>query len=227
MSRRAYMRRNSRAESKAFSVGLLLFLSIALASGPFHMQGVYDFDGDGKKESIVQNFTSGPTLSLLEFSPRGASQLIWSWDMNHSGIIMDFEVMDVNHDTFNDLVVISNRLPGEVIQPWLYVFTGNEVGLAENPLKLYPSELGLASVRPTTISALDTQDGKIIVALGSPIRKTAVFSLDINESTINIENINYKSHSMYHKWINQQKQFIAPNKASYKKNNIVYKKIFK
>ena len=185
------MRRNSRAESKAFSVGLLLFLSIALASGPFHMQGVYDFDGDGKKESIVQNFTSGPTLSLLEFSPRGASQLIWSWDMNHSGIIMDFEVMDVNHDTFNDLVVISNRLPGEVIQPWLYVFTGNEAGLAENPLKLYPSELGLASVRPTTISALDTQDGKIIVALGSPIRKTAVFSLDINESTINIDNINY------------------------------------
>jgi hypothetical protein len=27
---------------------------------------------------------------------------------------------------------------------------------------------------------------------------------------------------MYHKWINQQKQFITPNKASYKKNNIVY-----
>ena len=33
---------------------------------------------------------------------------------------------------------------------------------------------------------------------------------------------NYKSHSMYHKWINQQKQFITPNKESYKKNNIVY-----
>jgi len=27
---------------------------------------------------------------------------------------------------------------------------------------------------------------------------------------------------MYHKWINQQKQFITPNKASYKKNSIVY-----
>ena len=44
----------------------------------------------------------------------------------------------------------------------------------------------------------------------------------IKTDLLNIENINYKSHSMYHKWINQQKQFIAPNKASYKKNNIVY-----
>ena len=44
----------------------------------------------------------------------------------------------------------------------------------------------------------------------------------IKTDLLNIENINYKSHSMYHKWINQQKQFITPNKASYKKNNIVY-----
>ena len=44
----------------------------------------------------------------------------------------------------------------------------------------------------------------------------------IKTDLLNIENINYKSHSMYHKWINQQKQFITPNKGSYKKNNIVY-----
>ena len=44
----------------------------------------------------------------------------------------------------------------------------------------------------------------------------------IKTDLLNIENINYKSHSMYHKWINQQKQFITPNKESYKKNNIVY-----
>jgi len=44
----------------------------------------------------------------------------------------------------------------------------------------------------------------------------------IKTDLLNIENSNYKSHSMYHKWINQQKQFITPNKATYKKNNIVY-----
>ena len=44
----------------------------------------------------------------------------------------------------------------------------------------------------------------------------------IKTDLLNIENINYKSHSMYHKWINQHKQFITPNKQSYKKNNIVY-----
>jgi len=43
----------------------------------------------------------------------------------------------------------------------------------------------------------------------------------IKTDLLNIENSNYKSHSMYHKWINQ-KQFITPNKATYKKNNIVY-----
>jgi hypothetical protein len=44
----------------------------------------------------------------------------------------------------------------------------------------------------------------------------------IKTDLLNIENTNYKSHSMYHTWINQQKQFITPNKPSYKKNNIVY-----
>jgi hypothetical protein len=44
----------------------------------------------------------------------------------------------------------------------------------------------------------------------------------IKNDLLNVETTNYKSHSMYHKWINQQKQFITPNKTSYKKNNIVY-----
>ena len=44
----------------------------------------------------------------------------------------------------------------------------------------------------------------------------------IKTDLLNTETTNYKSHSMYHKWINQEKQFITPNKASYKKNNIVY-----
>jgi len=44
----------------------------------------------------------------------------------------------------------------------------------------------------------------------------------IKNDLLNVENNNYKSHSMYHKWINQQKQFITPSKTTYKKNNIVY-----
>ena len=44
----------------------------------------------------------------------------------------------------------------------------------------------------------------------------------IKTDLLNIENANYKSHTMYHQWINQQKQNITPNKTAYKKNNIVY-----
>jgi hypothetical protein len=44
----------------------------------------------------------------------------------------------------------------------------------------------------------------------------------IKNDLLNIETTNYKSHSMYHNWINQHKQFITPNKQSYKKNNIIY-----
>ena len=44
----------------------------------------------------------------------------------------------------------------------------------------------------------------------------------IKSDLLNVENINYKSHSIYHTWINQQKQLITPNKSTYKKNNIVY-----
>jgi len=44
----------------------------------------------------------------------------------------------------------------------------------------------------------------------------------IKTDLLNVENKNYKSHSMYHTWINRQKQMITPNKSTYKKNNIVY-----
>jgi hypothetical protein len=44
----------------------------------------------------------------------------------------------------------------------------------------------------------------------------------IKTDILSAENKNYKSHTTYHTWINQQKQFITPNKSTYKKNNIVY-----
>ena len=44
----------------------------------------------------------------------------------------------------------------------------------------------------------------------------------IKTDLLNTETINYKSNSAYHKWINQQKKIITPNKSIYKKNNIVY-----
>ena len=53
--------------------------------------------------------------------------------------------------------------------------------------------------------------------LCSQLRKIKTDLLNVTEGSKN-----YKSHTMYHIWINQQKQFIIPNKHSYKKNNIVY-----
>jgi len=53
--------------------------------------------------------------------------------------------------------------------------------------------------------------------LCSQLRKIKTDLLNVTEGSTN-----YKSNSMYHTWINQQKQFITPNKPTYKKNNIVY-----
>ena len=53
--------------------------------------------------------------------------------------------------------------------------------------------------------------------LCSQLRKIKTDLLNVTEGSKN-----YKSHTMYHTWINQQKQFITPNKTTYKKNNIVY-----
>ncbi len=53
--------------------------------------------------------------------------------------------------------------------------------------------------------------------LCSQLRKIKTDLLNVTEGSKN-----YKSHSMYHAWINKQKQFITPNKSTYKKNNIVY-----
>jgi hypothetical protein len=49
------------------------------------------------------------------------------------------------------------------------------------------------------------------------LRKIKTDLLNVTEGSKN-----YKSHAMYHTWINQQKQSITPNKSTYKKNNIVY-----
>ena len=53
--------------------------------------------------------------------------------------------------------------------------------------------------------------------LCSQLRKIKTDLLNVTEGSKN-----YKSHTTYHIWINQQKQFITPNKTTYKKNNIVY-----
>lgn len=190
MSRRAYMRRNSRSESKAFSIRILFILSIAFANGPFHMQGLYDFDNDGKPESIVQNVPSGASLSLLEFTPRGESNPIWSWNSTHSGMIMDIDVSDINEDGFKDIIAVSHRQPGEVIQPWLFLFLGSESGLSDKPLELFPSDLKLSSVRPTTVNVIDNKN-LFAVSMGSPVRKTVVFTLNYSNEKVSIDQISY------------------------------------
>ena len=58
-------------------------------------------------------------------------------------------------------------------------------------------------------------------------KKTRIYRLcnqlrKIKNDLLNVETTNYKSHAAYHEWINQHKQWITPNKASYKQNAIVY-----
>jgi len=101
------MRKRLRVKSRAFIVVILSFLSILLASEPFHIQGIYDFDGDGSKELVVQNSLSGNALELIEFSMAGSPETIWSWSAN--GPVMDFDVMDINQDGFDDLLAISDQ----------------------------------------------------------------------------------------------------------------------
>ena len=62
-------------------------------------------------------------------------------------------------------------------------------------------------------------------------RKARIYRLcnqlrNIKSDLLNVETTNYKSHSAYHEWINQQKQFITPNKAKYlfKSTNAFIKK---
>jgi hypothetical protein len=183
------MRKRLRVKSRAFIVVILSFLSILLASEPFHIQGIYDFDGDGSKELVVQNSLSGNALELIEFSMAGSPETIWSWSAN--GPVMDFDVMDINQDGFDDLLAISDQNLEKPQQPWLYVFLGDKSGLSKRALEIYPTALALASIRPTSISFLEAPAIKIAVAFGSPIRKTAVFSLSITDNQVQLKDIEY------------------------------------
>ena len=44
----------------------------------------------------------------------------------------------------------------------------------------------------------------------------------IKNDLLNVENTIYKSHSSYHKWIDENKKILLPNKQEFKKNNLYY-----
>ena len=44
----------------------------------------------------------------------------------------------------------------------------------------------------------------------------------IKNDLLNVENTIYKSHSSYHKWIDENKKILLPNKQEFKKNNVYY-----
>lgn len=56
----------------------------------------------------------------------------------------------------------------------------------------------------------------------SRIRKLNAQLINIKNDILNVENTKYKSHIMYHSWINEQKKHILPQKKKFKKDNLYY-----
>jgi hypothetical protein len=116
-------------------------------------------------------------------------------DYTHMNTILDYLTIDI-------LTMYENNIKFHYIE---YVERYVNV--------LWKKKLIVCKIRKLNITQKEKEQR--VSNLCSQLRK-------IKTDLLNVENKNYKSHSIYHTWINEQKKFITPNKEEYKKNNIVY-----
>jgi len=111
-------------------------------------------------------------------------------DYTHMNTILDYLTIDIL--TIDILTMYENNIKFHYVE---YVERYVNV--------VWKKKLIVSKIRKLNITQKEKEQR--VSNLCSQLRK-------IKTDLLNIESTNYKSHSMYHTWINRQKQMITPNK---------------
>ena len=149
--------------------------------------GLYDLDGDGRKEVLVIS-SSDRKAALIEFQGKVISDTIWSYTLPKGAYFTDVAILDIDVNGQPDLVASSKISADSNDDGWLYVFQGTMSGFSKVPLVASHSGLELDNIRPLNLSKVYGKSNQLSVSFGTPVRKTLIFKPKIQNNKLKIEN---------------------------------------
>ena len=149
--------------------------------------GLYDLDGDGRKEVLVIN-SSDRRASLIEFQGEVISDTLWTFMLPVGTYFTDVAVLDIDKNGQPDLVATSKINADSNNDGWLYVFQGTFSGFSNEPLISESSGLKLKNIRPLNLSKVYGMSNYLSVSFGTPVRKTLIFQPQIQNNRLNVKN---------------------------------------
>ena len=149
--------------------------------------GLYDLDGDGRKEVLVIS-SSDRKAALIEFQGKVISDTIWSYTLPKGSYFTDVAILDIDVNGQPDLVASSKINADSNDDGWLYVFQGTMSGFSKVPLVASHSGLKLDNIRPLNLSKVYGKSNQLSVSFGTPVRKTLIFKPKIQNNKLKIEN---------------------------------------
>ena len=170
---------------KAIFFGVL-FLSSVQGEGKFHIHQTYDLNENGRKETLLLN-AHGISAVWVEILSEGNLDTLWSYSSLDGAIFTDGELVDINNDTYKDLILIPDLYAAIGNQAWCYIFLGDKNGFSDYAITIKESLLGLSTIRPSNLSIVPGESVMLAVSFGSPIRKGMVFDIEVVNREVQIK----------------------------------------
>ena len=175
--------------------GIIIVLQHVFAGQLNRTSGLYDFDGDGRKEVLIIS-GSNRSVVLVELQNKSISDTLWSYSLPNGNYFTDVSVIDLDNNGQPDLVATTKISLNVKNTGWLYVFEGITTGFSKNPLIAGKSGLEIDNIRPLNLSAVEGMPGYIQVSMGTPVRKTLVMKPIFSGDLLKLENIRTLSNSL-------------------------------
>ena len=176
---------------KAIFFGVL-FLSSVQGEGKFHIHQTYDLNENGRKETLLLN-AHGISAIWVEILSEGNLDTLWSYSSLDGAIFTDGELVDINNDTYKDLILIPDLYAAIGNQAWCYIFLGYKNGFSDYAITIKESLLELSTIRPSNLSIVPGESVMLAVSFGSPIRKGMVFDIEVVNREVQIKESTFLS----------------------------------
>ena len=166
----------------------ILFIQSVFSGQLNRTSGLYDLDGDGRKEVLIIS-SSDRKAVLVELQNESISDTLWSYILPRGTYFTDVSVIDIDRNGQPDLVGTSKIDINSNNTGWLYVFEGTTAGFSEMPLVAGKSGLEIDNIRPLNLSRVKGMPGYLSVSFGTPVRKTLIIKPNINNNRLKIDNV--------------------------------------
>jgi len=181
------MRENNIISICGYILACILCTESIFAGQLNRTSGLYDLDGDGRKEVLIIS-SSDRKAVLVELQNKSIGDTLWFYTLPKGTYFTDVSVIDIDSNGQPDLVATSKISIDSKNTGWLYVFQGTTTGFSNSPLVAGKSGLEIDNIRPLNLSMINGMPGYLSVSFGTPVRKTLIIKPDITNNRLTIDN---------------------------------------